>query len=196
MALRGNFTNRLMEGQNFTNREIREGDDITMYLYSDRHCYFVTKVIDQGHIFIHQYHVCADHSKEGGMGHQNWLYFKTIKEHNQYLNSLHLTYNGEEVRYDEDLKECSDTELMLRRGKWKRVTHYTLQGYEKARKAADRDAKSGKASEGMVRLAFDRGRLTEKEMEKIKAGKEVVKYSELSGKISFGVRDYYYDWEF
>lgn len=143
--LYGNLTNRLMENQNFTNREIREGDDLTMYLYSDRRCYFVTKVINQNHIFIHPYHVCADQSKPGGMGHQNWLYFKTAKQHNEYLNKYFPD------SYDENPNECPDTELMLRRGKWKIVT---------------------------------------------RCGPDDTQYSDPDGNISFGVRDYYYDWEF
>lgn len=191
MTLRGNFTNRLMEGQNFTDREIREGDDVTMYLYSDRHCYFVTKVIDQGHLFIHPYHVCADQSKEGGMGHQNWLYFKTVAEMGKYINSVRP-----DAGYDENARECGDTEIMLRRGKWKEVVRYNLDGLKAARELADRESSKGKASEGLVRFFFDRGRLTDNEMRKIKDGKEVVKYDSLSGQISFGVRDYHYDWEY
>ena len=34
------------------------------------------------------------------------------------------------------------------------------------------------------------------ELEKVLAGKEVVKYNRITNGISFGVRDYYYDWEF
>lgn len=81
----GNVSNRIEEGHVYgTDKTIKEGMDITMYHWSDRTCYFITKVIDQKHIFVNRYYVCADHSKEGGMGHQNWLYFRTLKEHNQY----------------------------------------------------------------------------------------------------------------
>ena len=118
MKLYGSLNNRFDENKNFTGREIRVGDDITMYLWSDRHPYFVTKVIDQEHIYVHKYHVCADHSKEGGMGHQNWLYFKTLKEHNQYINSLHLKdLNGKEYEpYNENPKEPKYIEIKFIRG--------------------------------------------------------------------------------
>ena len=48
----GNLSNRLDENKNFTNRGIKVGDDITEYLWSDRKCYFITKVVDQKHIFV------------------------------------------------------------------------------------------------------------------------------------------------
>ena len=44
----GNLTNRLEEGRNFTGREIAVGDDITEYLWSDRHCYYTE--LDEKHL--------------------------------------------------------------------------------------------------------------------------------------------------
>lgn len=182
MKLYGSLNNRFDENKNFTGREIRVGDDITMYLWSDRHPYFVTKVIDQEHIYVHKYHVCADHSKEGGRGHQNWLYFKTLKEHNQYINSLHLKdLNGKEYEpYNENPKEPKDIEIKFVRGKWREVHRYTREGYDKA------------LADGNPMYGYT---LTPKQRERMMAGKEVLKYSEF-GNISFGVRSYYYDWEF
>ena len=151
----GSLNNRIEEGRNYTGREIRVGDDVTEYLWSDRHPYYVTEVTNQKHIKIHPYAVCADRSKEGGMGHQNWKYFKTIKEHNEYLNSFHLALNGEEIRYNvEDVKENSDIELVFRYGNW----------YEVVRE------------QWGVKL-------------------EKPRYIKMNP-LSFGVRDYYYDWEF
>ena len=61
MKWQGSIANRIDEGHNF-NKDglIHEGDDITMYHWSDRTCYYVTKVIDQKHIFVQQYHVCLN----------------------------------------------------------------------------------------------------------------------------------------
>ena len=36
----------------------------------------------------------------------------------------------------------------------------------------------------------------EKEQKMFDEGKDIIRYKDLNGKISFGVRDYYYDWEF
>lgn len=154
--LYGSLCNRIEENKNYTGREIKEGDDITMYYWSDRHCYFITKVIDQKHIFVKEYEVIADREKVGGMGHQNWLYFKTKKEANHYMNT-HMT--PEELAsfgtYDEDPKESSEQEWVFRYGKWNRVLHKDYLGND----------------------------LSKPRYEKLQP-------------ISFGVRSYYYDWEF
>lgn len=192
MKIYGNLNNRFDENKNYTGREIREGDDITMYMWSDRHCYFVTKVIDQKHIFVHEYSVCADHSKEGGQGHQNWLYFKTINEMNHYLNSLP---KFKDMQSDENIKEPSDIEIVFNRGAWRRVHKYDLAKYEKAKQKSIEQSKNGTFDDTLFRYYFDMGRLTEREMQRVLDGKTVTKYSEF-GNISFGVRDYYYDWEF
>ena len=118
--LYGNLTNRLEENRNFTGRDIQVGDDITEYLWSDRHCYYVTRVVDQKHIFVKPYEVCADHDKEGGMGHQNWLYFKTCREMHEYLNK----YYPERQQNLDDIKENGEIELVFRYGHW-----YTKQDY-------------------------------------------------------------------
>jgi hypothetical protein len=38
--------------------------------------------------------------------------------------------------------------------------------------------------------------LSDKEKQKLAEGKEIVKYHKLSGNVSFGVREFYHDWEF
>lgn len=172
----GNVSNRIEEGHVYgTDKTIKEGMDITIYYWSDRACYFITKVIDQKHIFVNRYHVCADLSKEGGMGHQNWLYFRTLKEHNQYLNGYFPKHE-----YNLNPQEDTPEEWVFRYNSWKRVSRGTLALYNKV-----------KAQEGFVNARF-----TDKEMERLNAGEEVIKYYNLSGKVSFGVRSYYYDWEY
>lgn len=196
IKLYGSLNNRFDENHNFTGREIRVGDDITKYHWSDRTCYFVTKVIDQTHIFIHPYHVCADHSKAGGMGHQDWLYFKTVNEEHKYLNSCHLMMDGKEVHYSEQIEEPSDTELVLYRGHWCTVSRFNLERWEIAKERAKEELREGvKLTEDAIRWFFDRFTLTDKQFAKVMAGKEVCKYDRF-GNISFGTRDYYYDWEF
>ena len=143
----GSVCNRIGEGRQY--EEIKEGTDITMYYWSDRTCYFVTRVVDAKHIFVKQYEVVGDRSKPGGMGHQDWLYFKTRKEANQYLNEnvdkkFLEKYGGYPV---ENVRENPEEEWVFRYGKW---------------------------------------------MEKI-GDKQ---YRKLNGQVSFGIRDYHYDWEF
>ena len=144
----GSICNRLGEGKMYVDK-IEEGTDITMYYWSDRTCYFVTKVVNDKHIFVKRYEVIGDREKPGGMGHQDWLYFKTVKEAHQYINN-HMdeqsiaTFGLYEV---ENVREHREEEWVFRYGKW---------------------------------------------MEKI-GDKQ---YRKLNGKVTFGVRDYYYDWEF
>lgn len=153
----GNLTNRLEEGR--TVPEIKEGMDITMYLWSDRDCYFVTEVIDQKHIKVKRYHVIADHDKAGGMGHQDWLYFKTADEVNRYLEAH--GFDGHERI------ENTEEEWMYRYNKWQKAFTLTKENY-----CSDRELKS------------------------LKKNGYYKRYCDLSGRVSFGVRNYYYDWEF
>ena len=155
--LYGSLNNRFEENHNYNDDHlIHEGDDITKYLWSDRTCYYVTRVIDQKHIFVKPYHVCADHHKEGGMGHQNWLYFKTCKEMHEYLNKCidEGLIPCEKQNLDE-IKEDHEEEWVFRYNKWKQVikTDYLGNPLPKPQ------------------------------------------YVDV-GNISFGVRNYYYDWEF
>ena len=142
----GSLTNRLEEGRNLLDREIRPGDDITMYMWSDRYCYYVTQVESEKRLHVKPYSVCADKSKPGGMGHQNWVYFKTLKEKSEYL--------GLEVPPGESLEAhdaASEEVWVFRYRKWK---------------------------------------------QEVRNPDGSVFYIDLPGKITFGLRDYYYDWEF
>lgn len=131
----GSLDNRLEEGNNYnTDKMIHEGDDITMYYWSDRTCYFVTKVINQKKIFVKKYEVVADREKEGGMGHENWKYFKSCKECNQYLREHGL----EAV---EDPIENREEEWVFRYGHWYEAIHYTLDGWKHCLEVAKKDAK-------------------------------------------------------
>ena len=159
----GSVDNRIEEGRNYTGREIREGDDVTMYLWSDRHCYYVTEVVNQKYIKVKPYYVCADKSKPGGMGHQDWMYFKTLREYDEYLNH--------EPRSDEDYAELDREETwVFRYNKWQSQHYHFGAPHPQA--------------------------LSERERKSLDKNGYYITYLDLIGKVSFGVRDYYYDWEF
>lgn len=160
----GNLSNRFEEGQNYTGREIRPGDDITMYLWSDRHCYYVTEVINQKRIKVKPYHVCADKEKAYGMGHQEWLYFKELKDRDKYFG-----YENDPEYYEINNREET---WVYRYNKWMRESIYP--------------------ESEIVGKEF----CTDKELKSLDKYGYIKQYHDLSGKISFGVRDYYYDWEF
>ena len=52
MKLYGSLQNRLVEGRDFTNGNIKVGTGVTEVLYTDRHAYEVTAVKDQNHFTI------------------------------------------------------------------------------------------------------------------------------------------------
>lgn len=126
----GNLINRLEENKEFERPAV--GTDITMYHYTDRTCYYITKVIDDKHIFVKRYFVCADHDKAEGMGHQDWLYFKTMKEMHEYLCS-HGINNFE---YNPEC-EAVEEEWVYRYNKWMRKTTHTRENH-----CTDRELKS------------------------------------------------------
>ena len=172
----GSVNNRIDEGKNYLGRdELKAGDDITMYYYSDRECYYIDEVISQKEIKVKRYYICADHSKSLGCGHQEWLYFKTLKEHHDYIKTINprtkFNYGG----------EPEAVTWVKRYGKWQEKIVYN--------KAV---------------VAYIVGRdgyctfrpKNEKEQKMFDEGKDIIRYQDLNGKISFGVRDYYYDWEF
>ena len=64
----GSLENRLMENQKDI-PEIVEGMGVTEYLYSDRHAYEVTKVVNQKDVFIRRYDV---RNKGGCYGCDDW----------------------------------------------------------------------------------------------------------------------------
>lgn len=154
----GNLTNRLEEGKQY--EDIKVGTDITMYLWSDRNCYYVTEVIDEKHIKVKSWVVIADRTKPGGPGHQNWVYFKTHKEASDYLKSF-----GLEGYIDEDYESEEET-WVYRYNKWQKMHRFTEENY-----------------------------CTDKEKKSLEKKGYYDRYFDLSGKVSFGVRDYYYDWE-
>ena len=189
----GNLNNRVEEGKNYIDdKEIKVGTDITMYYWSDRTCYYVTDVIDQKHIKVREYEVCADHDKPGGMGHQDWMYFKTKREYNDYISKYFPD------RYDPNIKEDEPEDWVFRYGHWRKAYNYDKKFLEEKYE----DMKEFAKTEGELDTLDERFKnwvdviFTEKEQKKLNEGKTVTHYYPLSGEISFGVRRYYYDWSF
>ena len=154
----GSVVNRIEEGRKVP--EIKEGMDLTMYYWSDRTCYYVVEVEDQKRIKVQEYNVVADHSKDLGMGHQEWLYFKTRKEQADYMKQFYPDSNY-------DTTDPEPETWVYRYNKWKREVTFTEENH-----------------------------CTEKELKSLKEKGYYKRYYDLSGKISFGRRDYYYDWSF
>lgn len=178
----GSVSARLEEGKNYLKRPLQEGDDITMYYWSDQKCYYISKVISDKEIQVKRYHVCADQTKPGGCGHQDWVYFKSINEMNAYLNSFkRKDSNGNLIVHRTDFEDEKPETWVFRYGNWVQKITFNQETINQI-----------KARDGWCML---RAR-NEKEQKLLDAGKDVVRYEHLSGKISFGVRHYYYDWEF
>lgn len=82
-------------------------------------------------------------------------------------------------------------ELKLRNGVWYRVSYYSK---EKWLEMAQKD-NSWKTVEAAYNYYKFMSGLTEKQLEKIEQGKTVKAYKKF-GNVSFGVAEYYYDYEF
>ena len=111
----GNLNNRLAEGRQFV-EEIKVGDGVTEYFYSDRHAYEVIAVADQKHITIREYDVeCI-----GGAYSNEW---KLISNPNNRAIDLVKRGNGWYIaktatledleEYEEAYRTRSNVELQL-----------------------------------------------------------------------------------
>ena len=189
----GSINNRIEEGHNYeSDKTIKVGTDVTVYGWSDRQCKYVTKVIDQKHIFVKDYYVIAD--RASGSYSNQWKYFKSLRDQEAYLNDWYRSHPEEAAEYErvmgrpyeyadlDEIKESShEEEWAFRRGHWNRVIRFDKALAEKIEERSGLRGFSPK---------------TKKEKEAFEAGKEVVRYDRIQEGISFGVRDYRYDWEF
>ncbi len=95
MKLYGSLENRLEEGKVYTKDGlIHVDDDVTVYHWSDRDVWFVTDVISQKEFIMREYITIGDRSKRGGIGHQDWVHFKTNEEFLEYCKQYGLNFNG------------------------------------------------------------------------------------------------------
>ena len=171
----GSIDARLSEGKNYLNRAPQAGDDITLYHWSDQTCYYITEVISDKEIKVRPYYVCAE-AGNCGPGHQNWKYVKSINERNKYLNEHFGNKN-----YDTDLEESAEETWVYRYGKWMEKITFNQKTIDTI-----------KARAGWCTWTPRNA----KEAKKLERGESIVRYLNLDGKISFGIRDYYYDWTF
>lgn len=164
----GSVNNRIDEGRKFC-KEIKVGTGMTEYLWSDRHPYEVTRVIDQEHVFVRK----MDHKRIDHNGMSDWQEYEYISNPN----------------YDE-------IELMLRRGKWYIVKTFNK---EELMKKVDELFANGKAmlrtKEAELLRLCEWSQFTDNQREKFNNGKTIKKYEQWNN-ISFGVMEYYYDYSF
>jgi hypothetical protein len=101
--LYGCINNRLEEGHKWV-EEIKVGTLLTQYLWSDRHAFEVTQVINQKHIFIRR--LKAIRNDKNGMS------------------------DSQEYTFKQDLTN-KEIELIFRYNKWQSVTRYNIQTMNK-----------------------------------------------------------------
>jgi len=169
MKLYGSLNNRFDENHYFngTLGNVQVGTYATEYLWSDRHAYEVTKVIDQGHLFIRR--------------------LKAIRTDSYGMS------DSQSYRYESN-PDAVPEEIVLSKGKWRRVRRYTKEGLDKAIECSKEDCKTEEAAIRWGTFAYCRG-LTQKQKERLMNGKEIVKReSEIN--ISFGIADEHYDYSF
>ncbi len=97
MKLYGSVDNRFDEGKQFCDK-LEVGTGMTEYMWSDRHAYEVSRVIDQEHIFVRR--MAYTRKDQNGMS------------------------DAQEYEFTSDLKE-PEIELVKRRGVWCKVFTYS-----------------------------------------------------------------------
>lgn len=160
----GDINNRLREGKMLVD-EIKVGTPLTEYLWSDRHAYEVTKVINQKHIFIRQ--------------------LKAIRTDSYGMS------DAQSYKYESD-DTSPEIELMFRYNKWYKVRRYN---YEQAVKRAYLFVEEGDIKTFEAALAYVLLGMSQKEIAKLKSGKDLLRYSEFNN-ISFGIAEEYFDYSF
>lgn len=160
----GSVNNRIEEGHQFV-KEIKVGDGMTEYLWSDRHAYEVTQVINQEHVFVRRMKA-------------------TIKEGTSYYQ--------QQYDYAQDLNE-KEIELVKYRGNWCKLHIYNKERINKlVDKAFEEKRNWWGTKEQEYEFAVGMGHLTEKQREKFENGKTIKKYTPWKN-ISFGVMEEYED---
>ena len=146
--------------------KIEVGTGMTKYLWSDREAYEVVRVINQKHIFVRQY----DHRGIGQPMSNTWELISN--EQNPLI------------------------EMKFRYGYWYEVSRCK---YENAHNKAlqmvhDGTCKTYQSALNYVLYLNNVNFKTEQEVEAFKNGKEHINYNKVN--VSFGIADYYFDYEF
>jgi hypothetical protein len=165
MKFYGCLQNRLEEGRNFT-KEIKVGTGVTEYYYSDRKPFEVIEVIDQKHIVIR----AMDSKRIDNNGMSDSQSYEFIS------NPKNITYK-----------------LVLKNNVW--YKEYEINKETWLKRAKEDTAKGYfKTEEGAYRYFRAMSGLTDKQYEKVDAGKSVKKYVKMN--VSIGIMDKYYDYTF
>lgn len=160
----GSITNRVEEGHQFV-KEIKVGDGMTEYFWSDRCAYEVTQVINQEHVFVRRMKA-------------------TLKEGTSYY----------EQKYDyASNPNASEIELVKHRGNWCKLHSYNkdamMKLVDEEFEKGTNDFKT-KESELAYRCGFSK--FTDKQRQDFDNGKTINKYEPWKN-ISFGVMEEYED---
>lgn len=166
----GSLANRLEENRYFngTKNNIKVGTKCTIYLYSDSHAYEVVEVENQQNVTIRR--------------------LKAIRTDNYGMSDT------QDYRYESD-ENAGKEKIRLTKNGWREVKVYTKEGFEKAvENFFSSSCKTIESARAFIEYHY-RLALTEKEFQKVMAGKSVTK---VKGKvnISFGVANEYFDYSF
>ena len=165
MKFYGCLSNRLEEGKIFV-KEIKVGDGVTEYHWSDRTPYEVIEVINQKHIIIRK----MDYKRIDNNG-------MSDTQDYQYIS------NENNPKY----------ELVLRNNVWYKVFEINKEAWLK--KAKEETEKGYWKNELSAYNYFrSMAHLTDKQYEKVDNGGTIKKYSKMN--ISVGVMERYYDYSF
>lgn len=173
----GSINNRIAEGVQYV-KEIKVGDGLTEYLWSDRLAYEIVEVTDQEHIKVRRY------------------------------NAVRIDKNGmsecQDYRFDPD-PESPIIELQLRKGIWNKVIRLSKSEVQRrAKELLDKekgvslteysDEKRLEIEENYIK-AMSGIKWTDASCRKYDEGKEVVRYKKWPN-IAIGIKDEYYDYTF
>lgn len=148
MKLYGSLNNRLEEGQQFV-KEIKVGDGVTEYGYTDRYPYEVTDVIDQKHIFIRS----VDSKRVDNNGMSECQYYEYVSNENN-----------------------PKIELVKRNGIWYKVREHSKEKWLQRANNLKDDFKSIEIAYKYIRCMSG---LTQKQLENIELGKIVRQYKKM-----------------
>ena len=164
----GSINNRCEEGHKYC-EEIKVGTGMTEYLWSDRHPYEVTRVINQEHVFVRP----MDHERIDKNGMSEIQDYKYISNPN----------------YDE-------IELKKYRGNWCKLYAYNKKEIlNKVEELFKNNMNFYGTKEKEFNFLISRANFTPKQKEDFENGKTIYKYN-MWKNISFGVMEYYYDFSF
>lgn len=158
--------NNRIEENNMFCSKIEVGTGATRYYWSDRHAYEVVKVVNQKNVFIREY----DHKRKGQPMSNDW---ELISNEKKPIIELKFRYG-----YWYEVKRCS----------YKFACKKALELVE------DGTCKNYKAALNYVLWSNDVTFKNEEEKQNFFNGKEYIKYNKIN--VSFGVAEYYFDYEF